>query len=71
VIIAATKSNKTWLDRIPPEDRDDLLALRSQVLSGEVSQSFRGLAVAIRKDMMSRGIPVPSMNTIRLWLSEN
>ena len=71
MIIAATKSNKTWLDRIPPEDRDDLLALRSQVLSGEVSQSFRGLAVAIRKDMMSRGIPVPSMNTIRLWLSEN
>jgi hypothetical protein len=71
VISAATKSSRTWLDRIPPDDKDDLIALKSQVASGEVSQSFRGLAVAIRKDMMSRGIPAPTVDTIRIWLSGN
>lgn len=56
----------TWLDRVPPDDAAEILALRDRHQRGELSYSAATLARSIKKCM---GLTV-TWKTIATWLAQ-
>ena len=68
-LLAAERVQPTWLYRLPPEGRAELLAMRAQYLAGELGGVKRQtLARCIRSAAMDRGWPVIAVKGMSLWL---
>lgn len=63
--IKARQRRKTWLDAIPPEQAEELRALRARFQAGELEFSARALAQSICS-VVSR----VSDKTVSIWLLE-
>ena len=71
-LLAAQSVRTTWLDRLPPDGRAELLAMRMQFLAGEMGDVKRHtLARCIRSAALDRGWPIPGAKGLSAWLSED
>ncbi len=63
------KRSPTWLDRLSPDIREELLDIRREWRAGTLQASGRGLAAAIVQNCRERGIPVCTASGVREWLA--
>ncbi len=60
----------TWIDRLPDDVREELLAIRREWHAGLIQASARGLAISIVENCRQRGIDTCRLAGIREWLSK-
>lgn len=72
VLLASQSVPATWIDRLPAEGRDELLAMRTQFLAGEMGGVKRHtLARCIRSAALDRGWPIIALKGLSVWLSDD
>lgn len=67
--MAATRYT-TWRDRLTQEQMEEVLAIKTAHLAGDLGLSARSLAKAILDDFERQGIRVCSLHTLSQWLIE-
>lgn len=63
------KRPPSWLDRLPPDIREELLDIRREWREGTLQASGRGLSASIVENCRERGIPVCTVSGVREWLT--
>lgn len=58
-----------WTDAIPKAYLKEFEEIRKMIHDGSSSLSKRSLAITIKAELESLGIPSPSSSTIREWLA--
>jgi hypothetical protein len=58
-----------WIDRLPDDVREELLAIRREWKAGTIQASGRGLAAAIVANCKERGITICGFCGVREWLA--
>ena len=58
-----------WIDRLPDDVREELLAIRREWQAGAIQASARGLAAAIVANCKERGITICGFCGVREWLA--
>jgi hypothetical protein len=58
-----------WIDRLPPDARDELLAIRREWHEGVIQASGRGLAASIVANCRERGLDICGFDGVREWLA--
>jgi hypothetical protein len=58
-----------WIDRLPDDVREELLAIRREWRAGTIHASARGLAAAIVANCKERGITICGFCGVREWLA--
>lgn len=61
---------KKWVDKLPRQQQEEVLALKAEFLSEDMGLSARSLAKAIVSDLESQGIECCGLETMRTWLTE-
>ena len=72
VAAAAPQASRTvgrWIDRLPDDVREELLAIRREWRAGTIQASGRGLAAAIVANCKERGITICGFCGVREWLA--
>jgi hypothetical protein len=72
VAAAAPQAPRTagrWIDRLPDDVREELLAIRREWRAGTIQASGRGLAAAIVANCKERGITICGFCGVREWLA--
>lgn len=65
------KHIKNWCDRLPPEAREQALAIRKAWQNGEIPSSANGLARDIVSEFRRAGIETCGVQGMRVWLSRD
>jgi hypothetical protein len=60
----------TWYERLAPEHREELDAIRAEWKSGELGKRKRTLARALADNMRTRGISDVGMQGVIAWLEK-
>jgi hypothetical protein len=58
-----------WIDRLPPDAREELLAIRREWHGGVIQASGRGLAASIVANCRERGLDICGFDGVREWLT--
>jgi hypothetical protein len=61
---------KKWVDKLPRQQQEEVLALKVEFLAEDMGLSARSLAKAIISDLESQGIECCALETMRIWLTE-
>jgi hypothetical protein len=73
VAAAAPQAPRTagrWIDRLPDDVREELIAIRREWQNGLIQASGRGLAAAIVANCKERGITICGFCGVREWLAK-
>lgn len=60
----------SWIDRLPAEDREELVALKRDWQAGAIPTSGRSLARTIHRHLTEAGLPVCKPDGVRTWLAD-
>ena len=58
-----------WIDRLPNDVRDELIAIKREWRAGTIQASGRSLAAAIVANCQQRGITICGVPGVREWLA--
>lgn len=58
----------TWRDGLSRADVEELLAIKTSLLAGDLGVSARSLAKAILDDYQKHGVRLCSLHTLSQWL---
>ena len=67
---APTRQPSRWIDRVPDDVREELLAIRREWQAGMIQASGRGLAASIVTNCRERGITICGFDGVREWLAK-
>jgi hypothetical protein len=60
----------TWYERLAPEHREELDAIKAEWMAGELGTRKKTLARALAENMRSRGISDVGMQGVIAWLEK-
>ena len=60
----------TWYERLAPEHREELDAIKAEWLAGDLGSRKKTVARAIAENMRSRGISNVGMQGVIAWLEK-
>lgn len=64
-------SRRNWLERLPGDVRDEVLAVKAAWKAGEIDSSARRIANSIVKECLAEGIKTCSPEHMRTWLAKD
>jgi hypothetical protein len=59
-----------WLDRLSPQQRDEIEDIKKAWLAGELQASCLSLAISLVDNCRARGIPICGVAGVRAWLAK-
>lgn len=70
--VAALKMGPSnWVDRLPADAREEVLAIKEAWKAGNIDSSARRLAESIVKECLAEGIKTCSPEHMRVWLAKD
>ena len=60
----------SWLERLPEDAREEVIALKRDWRAGAVPASARSLARTIVAHFTAAGLPVCKLDGVRVWLAD-
>ena len=60
----------SWIDRLPEDAREEVIALKRDWRAGAVPASARSLARTIVAHFTAAGLPVCKLDGVRAWLAD-
>lgn len=69
-VVDARHGPATWYERLAPEHREELDAIKAEWKSGELGSRKKTLARALAANMRSRGISDVGMQGVIAWLEK-
>ena len=70
-VLATRRGPPRWYERVSPEHRDELNAIRSAWKAGELGTRKKTLACSISANLRKRGISYVGHQGVATWLDED
>lgn len=62
---------KSWTDKLPAEIGDELRRVKELYRAGSVQKTARQLAIQIVAECNAQGVNVVSVDSVRIWLTQD
>jgi len=69
-IAPARPGPASWLERLPADAREEVIALKRDWRAGAIPASARSLARTIVAHFTAAGLPVCKLDGVRVWLAD-
>lgn len=69
--VARQRGPQTWIERLSPEDREELVGFKRKWRAGEIDGSARAAADWLVRQCAEAGVKTCGAEHMRIWLSKD